>query len=71
MHKSFTAAAASLAGLMGALFHWTPDAFWAATPHEVAALFTALADARGAGADAPPPPDSAALAALTARFPDA
>jgi hypothetical protein len=25
-------------GLMGAVFHWTPDAFWRATPVEVYAM---------------------------------
>ncbi len=70
MPTPFTPAAARLAGLMGALFHWTPEQFWAATPQEVAALFEALAELRGKGAEAAGPPDADTLAALMRRFPD-
>jgi uncharacterized phage protein (TIGR02216 family) len=42
---------------------WTPDAFWRATPREIAAALDAIAP-RGEA------PDRTALAALMAAFPD-
>ena len=65
----FTTAAVHLSGLMGVLFHWSVEQFWAATPQEVAALFDAMKDLRGEGADVLPP-DIDALTALCLRFPD-
>ncbi len=70
MTPCFTPAAARLAGLMGVLFHWTPDQFWVATPQEVAALFAALAEMREGAGDAVGPPDADTLIALMQRFPD-
>ncbi|MBX9860400.1 MAG: phage tail assembly chaperone [Sphingomonas sp.] len=61
----FGEAAAKLAGLAGALFGWSPDIFWRATPAELASVVAALA-----GDAAPPPPDRAAIAALMEAFPD-
>jgi uncharacterized phage protein (TIGR02216 family) len=38
MSESFTDGAARLAGLVPRLFGWPPDAFWNATPAELAAI---------------------------------
>lgn len=62
--RSFAAGATRLAGLAGALLGWRPDAFWRATPAELACVLTAL---RG---EATAPPDAAMLAALMEQFPD-
>ncbi|MBS0479053.1 MAG: phage tail assembly chaperone [Proteobacteria bacterium] len=61
MGGNFADSASHLAGLAGLLFGWSPGAFWAATPAELAALVDA---ARG---DDPAPVD---LAALMEMFPD-
>ena len=61
---SFAEAAARMGGLAGVAFGWGPDAFWAATPAELAALVQAV---RG---DAPDPCDRATIATLKERFPD-
>ncbi len=61
---SFAGAAARMGGLAGVAFGWAPDAFWAATPAELAALVQAV---RG---DAPDPCDTATMATLKERFPD-
>ncbi|WP_416222428.1 phage tail assembly chaperone [Sphingomonas sp. CD22] len=45
---------------------WSPDAFWRATPAELAAV---VAAASGGGAVATPP-DAATLAAMREAFPD-
>ena len=61
---SFTASAARLAGMAGALLGWTPDSFWAATPAELATILDELA---------PPgetPPDATTLSRLMEQFPD-
>jgi uncharacterized phage protein (TIGR02216 family) len=39
----FAENARRLAGYAGAVLHWSPDAFWAATPDELAAIFECLA----------------------------
>lgn len=57
----FGDAARLLAGYAGAVLHWTPDQFWAATPEELAAIFECLAG------DAPRPVD---LCGLMEMFPD-
>jgi len=44
---------------------WAPDAFWAATPAELAAVVRALV-----GDGAAPPPDAATIARLKEMFPD-
>jgi len=67
MMTSFTAAAARLAGLAGAIAGWRPDEFWRATPAE---LETVLAAFASPGASAAPPPDAAALARLKEQYPD-
>jgi uncharacterized phage protein (TIGR02216 family) len=61
---TFAASAARLAGLAGVAFGWAPDAFWNATPAELAALVAALAGERV------PPPDAATLRTLMEAFPD-
>ncbi|WP_448658903.1 phage tail assembly chaperone [Sphingomonas sp. CJ99] len=51
--------------MMGALFGWSPDAFWRATPDEVAALVEAV---RGPEAEASVDLDT--LARLMKEHPD-
>lgn len=63
---TFADAARRLAGVAGWLLHWPPDAFWAATPAELATIFTALTDGDGMS----PPPDAATLNRLKEMFPD-
>jgi hypothetical protein len=59
----FSAGAAGLAGLAGALLGWRPDEFWNATPAELAAILDALAPTSvAASADD--------LARLKEMFPD-
>jgi len=41
--EGFSGAALRLAGVAGALLGWPPDAFWNATPAELAAVIGALA----------------------------
>ncbi|WP_010184827.1 phage tail assembly chaperone [Sphingomonas sp. PAMC 26605] len=63
---AFADAAARLAGLAGAVLGWSPDAFWRATPAELAGVVAALR-----AGDAPTdPPDGATLARLQEAFPD-
>ena len=64
----FASSAAGLAGLAGALLGWQPDAFWRATPEELAGVLAALV---GDAVEADAPPDDAAMARLRAMFPDA
>jgi hypothetical protein len=61
----FSAGAAKLAGLAGALLGWRPDEFWKATPAELAAVLAAMAGDASAAADAED------LARLRDIFPDA
>ena len=63
--KTFGAGAVRLAGLAGVMFGWSPDAFWRATPDELAALVRAVAGDAPAG-----PPDRAAIGRLMEAFPD-
>ncbi|MBA3878925.1 MAG: hypothetical protein C0500_04330 [Sphingobium sp.] len=63
--EDFADRAAKLAGLAGALFGWSPDTFWNATPAEFASVVAALV-----GDAAPPPPDPATIAQLMEVFPD-
>ena len=65
MDDSFAAAAVRLAGSAGALFGWSPGAFWRATPAELAALAAAMTGAQGAR-----PLGGGDLAGLMERFPD-
>ena len=62
----FAVAAARLAGLAGLRLGWSPDAFWRATPAELAAIVAALDPAQ----DAATPPDAATVAALRTAHPD-
>jgi len=64
--SGFAEAAVRLAGSAGAVLGWSPDAFWRATPAELAAVVGA---ARGGDAAATPP-DAATLAAMREAFPD-
>ena len=62
----FTAAATRLAGFAGAALGWSPDAFWRATPAELAAVVAVLS-----GADETvTPPDAATFQRLQEAFPD-
>lgn len=60
----FAEAAARLAGRSGALWGWSPDAFWRATPAELAALVGAVAG------EVAGPPDADTMARLREAFPD-
>ncbi|GGB30357.1 hypothetical protein GCM10011380_19790 [Sphingomonas metalli] len=62
---SFAEQAARLAGFAGAVLGWSPDAFWRATPAELAAVVAALSG-EAAGA----PADTATMARLQEAFPD-
>lgn len=63
----FADGAVRLAGFAGAVLGWSPDAFWRATPAELAAVVTAASG----GADAAvTPPDAGTLAAMREAFPD-
>ncbi len=62
----FAVAAARLAGLAGLRLGWSPDAFWRATPAELAAVVAALHPDRGAAT----PPDPATIARLKEVHPD-
>ena len=64
----FGEGAVRLAGLAGALFGWSADTFWAATPAELAAVVRAAAG-DGAGEEAMPP-DADMMARLREAFPD-
>lgn len=62
---SFSDAALRLVGVMARVAGWAPDAFWAATPADVATVlggWVGDADADGFG--------RAALAAMMEQFPD-
>jgi len=63
----FADAAARAAGLAGAVLGWTPDAFWRATPAELAQV---LGVATGETATAAGPPDAATITRLKEAFPD-
>lgn len=61
---SFAEGAGRLAGFAGAVLGWSPDAFWRATPAELAGVVRALAGETPAAADA------ATVARLREAFPD-
>jgi uncharacterized phage protein (TIGR02216 family) len=46
------------------VLRWAPDAFWRATPAEVAAVVAVL------GGEVATPPDAGAIAGLMEAFPD-
>jgi len=62
--EDFAANAAQLAGTAGALLGWRPGEFWAATPAELAEIFSALMPRNDA------PAGANLLAELQERFPD-
>jgi hypothetical protein len=62
---TFADGAVRLAGFAGAFLGWSPDAFWAATPEELAVVVIAL---KGEGEA--PPPDSATIARMREADPD-
>ncbi|WP_174286383.1 phage tail assembly chaperone [Sphingomonas bacterium] len=62
----FTAVAVRLAGLAGLRLGWSPDAFWRATPADLAAVVAALRPAAGEAT----PPDPATIARLKEVHPD-
>ena len=69
---AFASAAARLAGVMGALAGWSPDAFWTATPTEAAGVLAVLVgqgDGAG-GTGREPMGDAAMIATLLKGMPD-
>ncbi|WP_443026186.1 phage tail assembly chaperone [Sphingomonas sp. CCH18-H6] len=62
--EDFAGAAGRLAGMAGAVFGWSPDQFWRATPAELAALVQAV------GGEASEGVDRATVARLMEAFPD-
>ena len=61
---TFAEGAGRLAGMAGAAFCWSPDAFWRATPAELAVLVRAITG------DDVGPPDAGVIARLRKDFPD-
>lgn len=61
---TFEASARRLAGFAGAILGWTPDAFWRATPDELAAVLEVMAPAEQA------PAGAIEIARLKEMFPD-
>ncbi len=66
--STFADGAVRLAGFAGAVLGWSPDAFWRATPAELAAVVRAAAGCDGG--DGMTPPDAATIAAMQEAFPD-
>ncbi len=62
----FAAAAVRLAGLAGLRLGWSPDAFWRATPADLAAVVATLVPVPGDAV----PPDAATIARLQEAHPD-
>ena len=62
----FGEGAARLAGIVGAGLGWSPDAFWQATPAEIAAVVAGVAAPQGATV---PPADAALIARLQKEHP--
>ena len=67
MTTTFAAAARRLAGAAGAVLGWTPDAFWHATPAELAAVVAVVSGEDGGGTS---PPEPATIARMREAFPD-
>jgi uncharacterized phage protein (TIGR02216 family) len=63
--KDFATAAARLAGAAGWVLRWTPEAFWATTPGELAAIL-----ATASGHDSAGPVTRSTIETLQERFPD-
>lgn len=51
MSGGFGAAAARLSGQVALLLGWMPDAFWAATPEELATVLSAMRQSDGESID--------------------
>jgi len=66
---TFAEAARRLAGLTGVAWGWSPDAFWRATPDELAALVEAQNNG-GSGDEQAEPADGDVLARLREQYPD-
>ncbi|MEM8696497.1 MAG: phage tail assembly chaperone [Pseudomonadota bacterium] len=64
--SEFASEAARLAGLTGAMLGWRPDDFWAATPAELAAVFSALSGDEPSAV----PAAQSDLTRLMEQFPD-
>lgn len=64
MSETFATVARRLAGLAGVMWGWSPDAFWRATPDELAALVEAVAGEPGE------PADGGVLARLREQYQD-
>ncbi len=62
--EDFSECALRLAGFAGAVLGWSPDAFWRATPVELAAVVRVMAG------EVASPPDAGAIADLMEAFPD-
>lgn len=62
----FGSHAVRLAGLAGAVLGWRPDDFWAATPAELTAVFSAFSDEDGCAV----PAVQSDLTRLMEQFPD-
>jgi uncharacterized phage protein (TIGR02216 family) len=65
--STFREGAVRLAGFAGVAFGWSPDAFWRATPAELAAVVMAASDGVEA---AMTPPDAETIAAMRRACPD-
>jgi len=63
--SGFAECARRFAGVAGAMLGWSPDAFWAATPADLAAVTAALGGEEGAASA-----DAALVARLREAFPD-
>ena len=71
MSATFAAAARRLAGAAGAVLGWTPDAFWRATPAELAAVVAAGAGNEAGGVTGGQvPPEPATIAWMREAYPD-
>lgn len=66
--SDFSDGATRLAGFAGAVLGWSPDAFWRATPAELATVVRAAAGADANGGMTPP--DATMIAAMREAFPD-
>jgi uncharacterized phage protein (TIGR02216 family) len=66
----FADGAVRLAGFAGVVLGWNPEAFWRATPAELAAVVTAAATAGAGGGEAAVPLDAQAVAMMRRAYPD-
>lgn len=61
---TFADTAGRLAGVAGAVLGWSPDAFWRATPAELAAVVAAIAG------EPATPPNAGTIARMREAHPD-